>query len=156
MTQEELLAFARTHRWALAATVSASGEPHGSVIGFAATDSFEIVFDTVEVNRKAGDLRRDSRIAIAIGWDDGKTLQIEGMADEPSGHELECVKKTYFDFYPEYCRKRQAIPGLTYFRVRPTWMRFSDFSESPASVVICDPATGMMTHSTRRHLSDGY
>ena len=119
--------------------------------------SFEIVFDTVEANRKAGDLRRDSRIAIAIGWDDHKTLQIQGMADEPSGHELECVKKTYFTLLSGVLPQASSHPRIDLLPRAPNLDALQRLRrEVRRSIVICDPDTGMITHSTRKHLSDGY
>jgi hypothetical protein len=39
---------------------------------------------------------------------------------------LDRLKKLYFASFPDGI-ERQAWPGITYFRVRPTWVRFSDF-----------------------------
>src|SRR2546423_1531656 len=79
---------------------------------------------------KAQNLRRDPRVAFVIGWDlgsDERTVQYEGIADEPAGDELARVKAAYFEAFPDG-RDRENGPGITYFRARPTWIRYSDFS----------------------------
>ena len=37
--------------------------------------------------------------------------------------------------------ERLAWPGITYLRVRPTWIRYSDFRPASARIVELDPAT---------------
>ncbi|MGZ3708902.1 MAG: hypothetical protein ACXVBC_08325 [Bdellovibrionota bacterium] len=49
------------------------------------------------------------------------------VADEPKGSELVRLKEIYFKAYPDG-RERQSWEGMTYVRVRPTWARYSDFS----------------------------
>jgi pyridoxine/pyridoxamine 5'-phosphate oxidase len=126
MTRQELIAFIRRHRWGVVATVSGAGAPQAAVVGIAVTDDLALVFDTLGSTRKAQNLRRDGRAAIVIGWDEEQTLQCEGPADEPTGAALEACRRAYFDRFPDG-PTRLAWPGITYFRVRPTWLRFSDF-----------------------------
>jgi hypothetical protein len=71
-------------------------------------------------------LRRDARVAIVVGWDGEQTLQLEGLADEPSGEDLLRVKQLYLAAFPDGV-ERQSWPGICYLRVRPHWARFSDF-----------------------------
>ncbi len=107
------------------------------MVGFAVTDQFEIVFDTLATTRKAVNLRENPLIAVVIGgWVSGdeRTVQFEGVADAPIGAELERVKAAYYEVYPDG-RSRAAWPGLTYIRVRPTWVRYSDFNQNPPEVV---------------------
>ncbi len=66
--------------------------------------------------------------ALVIGWDEEMTVQVEGIADETVGPELDRLKTPYFAAYPDGAR-RQSWPGITYFRVRPTWARYSDFHD---------------------------
>jgi pyridoxine/pyridoxamine 5'-phosphate oxidase len=134
MTRAELVAFVRRHRWAVQASAHASGAPQAAVVGFALTDDLEVVFDTLDSTRKCGNLRRDPRIALVIGWDEEQTVQYEGVADEPSGPELARLKQLYFAAFPDG-PSRESWPGITYLRVRPRWIRYSDFrGPSPAVV----------------------
>lgn len=122
----DLVTFARSTKWAVEASVAADGRPQAAVIGVAVTDRLELVFDTMGDTRKAENLRRDPRVAVVLGWDDGQTLQIDGVADEPTGAELAELKKVYFARFPDGL-EREGWPGIAYFRVRPRWARHSDF-----------------------------
>jgi len=67
MSAAELLTFLRRHRLAVQASVSPAAVPQAAVIGYAVTDRFEIVFDTLDSSRKGQNLRRNNRIALVIG-----------------------------------------------------------------------------------------
>ena len=126
MNRSELIAFLRRHRLCIQGSVSSSGGPQAAVVGFAVSDEAEIVFDTIGTSRKMANLRRDPRIAVVVGWDDEQTAQIEGVADEPAGAELQRLKEVYFRAFPDGV-ERQGWKDITYVRVRPTWVRYSDF-----------------------------
>ncbi len=133
MTRSAILQFMRGHSLAVQASVSPAGAPQAAVVGFIVTDAFEVVFDAVDTSRKVANLRRNSRCALAIGGmvdADERTVQFEGITDEPAGDDLERLKELYFIRFPDG-RDRQQWPGLTYIRVRPKWLRFSDFNQSP-------------------------
>src|SRR3954465_12721815 len=137
MSPTELLQFMRTQCLAVEASCAPEGGAQAALVGIAVTDAFEIVFDTLETTRKARNLRASPRAAFVLGgWDaaDERTVQFEGMADEPVGAELERIKKAYFVAWPDG-PARTSWPGITYFRVRPTWIRFSDFHCAPPQIV---------------------
>ncbi len=121
----------------------ATGSPQAAVVGIAVTDRFEIVFDTVSSSRKAANLRANPAVAFVIGGTrdgDERTVQYEGTADEPSGAELERLLAVYYARFPEG-PERRAWPGLIYVRVKPTWIRYSNFSAQPPEIVEFDPTT---------------
>jgi len=134
MTRAELVTFLRRHRLAVEASVSAGGAPQAAVVGFGVSDACEIVFDTLTSTRKYRNLVADPRIALVIGWDDEVTAQLEGVVDFPTGAELERVRDVYFAAHPGG-RDRLAWPGITHARVRPTWVRYSDFTKDPPLIV---------------------
>jgi pyridoxine/pyridoxamine 5'-phosphate oxidase len=133
MKRDELIRFLRRHSLAVQATVATDGAPQAAVVGVAISDALEIVFDTLETTRKYLNLRADPRIALVIGWDE-ITAQIEGVADFPTGQELDRIRECYFVAYPDG-RERLAWPGITHVRVRPTWVRYSDFTQDPPRIV---------------------
>ncbi|HRG99190.1 MAG TPA: pyridoxamine 5'-phosphate oxidase family protein, partial [Polyangiaceae bacterium] len=139
MERDDLLAFLRAQRWAVEASVSVHGTPQAAVIGVAVTDDLEIVFDTAEASRKTANLRRNPRAALVVGWDDARTVQLEGLADEPRGAELERLKAAYFARFPDG-PERAAREPLTYFRVRPRWVRVSDFTGPEPKVTVVELA----------------
>lgn len=137
MTRTRLLEFLRAHRYAVQSSVSGEGAPQSAVVGVAISDDFEVVFDTLDTTRKARNLRADGRIAFVMGsleTDAAHTVQYEGVADQPAGEDLAPLVELYLAVFPDG-RERQAWPGLTYFRVRPTWLRYSDFTCDPPHIV---------------------
>lgn len=142
LTKAEAYAFARDQRLAVVATVSSDRAPEAALVEIAVTPDLEVIFDTIDFTRKCTNLRADPRIAIVLGGSEHRTtLQIEGVADEPEGFELERVKEVFFAGCP-YGREREGWPGLTYFRVRPTWLRYSNY-ENPrriAELSLASPA----------------
>ena len=137
MKPEDLLRFLKEHRLAVEASVSASLAAQAAVVGFAISDEFEIIFDTLASTRKVPNLRQNPRLAFVVGGllpGDERTAQYEGIADEPTGTELERLTEIYYGVYPEG-RTRRSWPGLIYIRVRPTWIRYSDYNVDPPQIV---------------------
>ena len=107
------------------------------MVGIVVTDNFEIVFDTTDSTRKVRNLRCNPRISFVIGGlleGDERTVQLEGIVDEPRGEELMRLREIYFARFPDG-RERLKWQGLIHMRARPTWLRFSDFNQVPAEVV---------------------
>jgi len=137
MKPSDLFRFMRTQRLAVQASCAPEGGAQAALVGIAVTDTFEIIFDTLATTRKARNLRVSPQAAFVLGgWAraDERTVQIEGIADEPTGAELERIRESYFAAWPDG-RARASWPGITYFRVRPTWIRFSDFNVAPPQVI---------------------
>jgi nitroimidazol reductase NimA-like FMN-containing flavoprotein (pyridoxamine 5'-phosphate oxidase superfamily) len=126
VTRAELLAFLRKHRLAVVSTVH-DDAPQAAVVGIAVTDELDIVFDTLSTSRKYRNLQADPRAALVIGWDAEQTVQYEGVADFPTGAELVACKQAYFAAWPDG-PTRETWPNIGYVRVRPRWVRFSDFA----------------------------
>jgi hypothetical protein len=126
--------------------VSRVRSPQAAIVGFAISDHFEIVFDTLESTRKAQNLRVNSKIALVIGgWvaGDERTVQYEGEADEPTGVELERIKRVYYAAYPDG-PSRASWLGLIYVRVKPNWIRYGDYNQNPPEIMEFQPAD--LTH----------
>ena len=126
MDKRALYDFIRARKFAVMASVTSLRAPEAALVGYALTPEFELVFDTTDATRKCANLRANPNIAFVIGWDGSETVQYEGIADEPAGAERERLKKIYFEAFPDGV-SRQEWPGLTYFRVKPRWIRFSSY-----------------------------
>jgi pyridoxine/pyridoxamine 5'-phosphate oxidase len=128
----ELVALLRRFRMGVVSTVSATVQPQAAIVGVAVGDELELVFDTLSTTRKYENLVREPRVAVVMG--EGElTVQIEGRADVPSGAELARVKAIYFATWPDG-RDRAAWPNISWVRIRPTWIRVSDFAATPPSI----------------------
>jgi pyridoxine/pyridoxamine 5'-phosphate oxidase len=135
--RDKLLAFMRQELYAVQASVSVRGAPQAAIVGIVVSDRFEVFFDTLTSSRKAVNLRHNSAAALVIGPAAAgaeRTVQLEGAADEPTGTELERLLELYFARFPDG-RERQQWPGITYWRVSPTWLRYCDFSVDPPEII---------------------
>jgi pyridoxine/pyridoxamine 5'-phosphate oxidase len=130
----ELIRFLQRQRYGAVASLAADGAPQAAVVGIATGESGEIVFDTLATTRKAQNLRRDARVSLVV-WEGERTVQIEGLADEPTGAEGERARALYFTAFPDG-RERLAWPGITHFRIVPRWARSSDFGVSSGPLVV--------------------
>ncbi len=126
MDRTELLAFMRKGTFWTQASATVDGTPQAAVVGVAVTSALELVFDTLDTTRKCKNLRANPKIALVM-WDGAATVQLEGLADEPTGAELAGLKAVYFAQFPDG-PSRESWPGIAYFRVRPSWVRHTDFS----------------------------
>jgi general stress protein 26 len=129
----ELLDFIRRQRYGVVSTTRADGHAQSALVGIAVTPAFEIYFDTVGDTRKAQAFRRDPRVSLVIGWDNEQSVQVEGIADEPKGDDLAALKKVYYAAWPDG-PGRESWPGITWVRVHPRWLRFSDFNRTSDAV----------------------
>ena len=127
MQREQLYRFIHPRKLAVLSTVAPNGDPQSSLVGIAVSPQLQIVFDTVRSSRKYTNLKNDPRISFVIGWDAEITLQYEGIAIEPEGETLSHAKDIYFQTWPDGV-ERQQWPGITWFLVNPTWLRYSDFN----------------------------
>ena len=131
--RDKLLTFMRQELYAVQASVSVLGAPQAAIVGIVVSDTFEVFFDTLVSSRKTINLRQNSAAALVIGpaaSGSEHTVQLEGTADEPMGAELDRLLELYFARFPDG-RDRQKWPGIAYWRVTPTWLRYSDFSVDP-------------------------
>jgi hypothetical protein len=135
--RDKLLTFMRQELYAVQASVSPRGVPQAAIVGVVVSDKFEVFFDTLASSRKTNNLRQNSLTALVIGpaaSGSDRTVQLEGVADEPKDAELERLLELYFARFPAG-RQRRQLSEITYWRIRPTWLRYSDFSVDPPEIV---------------------
>ncbi len=68
-----------------------------------------------------------------IGWDENITVQYEGEASELKGEKLNKYKEIYFKKNPR-AKKWEGREGITYFKIIPKWIRYSDLNKDPWEV----------------------
>ena len=131
--RQTALAFVTGQRLAVLSTVSPENGSQSALMGIAVTPEFEIVFDTVQSSRKYWNLRANPRVSLVIGCTSEVTVQFEGIAEELAGEELQQYLPIYFAAFPDG-PERQNWRGLTYFVVRPTWVRYCDYGARPPAI----------------------
>jgi hypothetical protein len=133
MTPAELHAFMAAQRYGVVSSLGPGGTPQSALVGIAVTPECEAVFDTVKSSRKYPNLIARPACSLVLGWAGEQTVQFEGLASEPRGDELRRAQEAYFAVWPDG-RDRVSWPGITWFLLRPTWIRFSDFDQTPPLV----------------------
>ena len=131
MTRTEIYEFLHKNRLAVVSTINPAS-PQAAVVGIAVIEALDIIFDTLSTSRKYANLRADPRVALVV-WDGAQTVQVEGVADFPDGTDLDACKRIYFDAWPDG-PEREKWPDIAYVRIRPRWIRFSDFGQTPARI----------------------
>lgn len=143
ISRNALLKFMRANPLVTAATVSAEGTPAAAILGVAVSERLELVFDTLDTSRKFRNVQGNARVAVVFGaagsYQSGKhderTVQYEGIADVPSREELKRVQEEiYFKQFPDG-RERLKWAHITYVRVRPLWIRYSDYNAGPPRII---------------------
>lgn len=132
VTQDDVYRFVSDPQNKLAVLSSiASTGPQSALIGIAVTPELEIVFDTAKHSRKYPNLKADPRCSFVIGTSGAATVQLEGISREVNDPaELAKLKKVYFAAFPDG-PSRESWPGIAYLAVKPTWLRFSDYAQTP-------------------------
>jgi pyridoxine/pyridoxamine 5'-phosphate oxidase len=134
MNRRDLHEFMVRQRLAVVSSIGPAGTPQSALVGIATAPDLEIVFDTVKTTRKYANLVARPHCSLVLGWSGEQTVQLEGDAAELTGAELERLQRVYFDAWPDG-PTRLSWPGITYFAVRPRWIRYSDFAQNPPLIV---------------------
>jgi general stress protein 26 len=134
MTQDFLYDFLSRHKLAVIATSSAEHFPQSALVGIAVASDLRIIFDTITNSRKYHNLISNQDISAVIGWEHEATIQVEGKAFIPEGEELEELKRIYYNAYPHGWQRAARSPDLTYFCIKPHWIRYSEFNTDPPRI----------------------
>jgi hypothetical protein len=76
--------------------------------------------------RKARNLTARPNVSLTA-FEGEQTVQLDGIADRLEGTELARLQKVYFAAFPDG-PERLAWPGISYWRIKPKWVRWSDFA----------------------------
>lgn len=125
-------AFIKSQNYATVASVW-NGMPQAATIAYSERKDFEIIFGTSNQTRKYRNLKKDPAIAIAIGWDQSVTVQLEGIATETFGELREECKRIHI-IKNQGSERYADMEGQCYFLVIPRWIRYTDISTEPEFV----------------------
>jgi hypothetical protein len=133
MDRAAIFSFLIQHRYAVLSSLSKDNSPQSALVGIAISPELEIIFDTLKSSRKYPNLISNPQCSVVIGWQNEITVQYEGRALEPTGHQRNHYQQIYFAAWPDG-PSRLARPGITHLVVRPTWLRYSDFNQNPPQI----------------------
>jgi pyridoxine/pyridoxamine 5'-phosphate oxidase len=123
MSPAEFARFVEAARMGVIATADDAGNPEAALVDLAATSSGEVIFDTQADARKVDNIAFNPRVALVIGWSEGVSVQVEGLADILSGAEREEYGRIYLERFPG---SRALDEDFAVIRVVPQWMRYYD------------------------------
>ncbi len=127
MNLNEVYRFLSGEKLGVLSTVAEDGRPESALMGVTATPELELIFDTVKSSRKYPNLKSNPRVAFVIGCATEVTVQYEGIAEELAGEALVKYKQIYFTKFTDG-PARESWAGITYFLVRPKWIRYCDYN----------------------------
>jgi hypothetical protein len=127
--KQQILEFAKRHGVCVLST-AINNKSESALVDFGITEEFEIVFNTYKSSRKYKNLMRNPNVSIVIGFGELlQTLQYEGIAYELEGSDEGRIMSIFRDNLGFF--RRWKIKDMIYFKVKPNWIRFSDFTEYP-------------------------
>ena len=130
--RQRILEFIKKHQIGVIATTDGV-KPEAAVVEYGETDDLELIIDAFISSRKCKNIFQNPKVAFVIGWDDNITIQYDGEATELKGVELAKYKVVYFKKNPQ-AKKWEHREGITYFKIVPKWIRYSDLNKSPWEV----------------------
>jgi len=130
MDKTALYSFMTRARYGVISSLAADGTPQSALVGVAITPELEIIFDTLKSTRKYANLSSRSACSVVLWWGGEQTVQIDGVAAEPPGAELDSYREIYFAAWPDG-RDRLVWAGITHLVVRPRWIRAIDYDQVP-------------------------
>ena len=129
-TRELILNFIKGEKLAVISTVGHDSKPESAVLEFGESNDLELIFDTFKTSRKYKNLQHNKNVSFVIGWDDNITVQYEGVAQELTGEDLKTYQQLYWSKNPK-AQRWESREGITYFKVIPKWIRYSDLNHNP-------------------------
>ena len=148
MTKADIYQFIAKQKLAVLGNPFFRWQPAVGPRGNCRDSELEIIFDTVKSSRKFQNLMKNRGCSFVVGWTGEITVQYEGQAGQPKGVALARYQQAYFARWPE-CRSHLSWPGITYFVVRPRWIRYSDFDQNPPFI---EEFTFETSGSAARHI----
>ncbi len=138
MDRAFLYSFMAKCRYGVVSSVATNGTAQSALLGIAVSPQLEIIFDTLSASRKYRNLTERPVCSFVVGWSGERTVQYEGIASIPSGSELKRCQEMYSATWPDG-PARISWPGIAYFVVRLTSIRYSFFDQNPADRRNCFP-----------------
>lgn len=109
------------------ATIGKNNQPQAATVGFSVDDDLKVMVATNEKTRKATNLAENAKIALVVGLEGPKTLQLEGVAEKLNKTEHQDRINLHFEKVPG-AKKFTGEAGQNYYLITPTWLRFTDYT----------------------------
>ncbi len=130
MTLNDAKLYLDQYQDCVVATVGADAHPEAATVGFSYDEDFKFMIATNRSTRKARNIEANSKVALVVGFDGPKTVQIEGEAVAIDKEEHKSRIDMHLEKIPG-AKEYADEPGQTYYLITPTWLRFTDYTKSP-------------------------
>ena len=150
--ERTILEFLKSNKLATLATIRANTtKPQSALIAFAELPSLELVFQTSEDSRKYQNLIANPAVSLVIGWDlqDYITLQYEGEVTALSTEEAQQYHAAFLAKDSPSSEFFLTHPRARFFRVKPTWLRYADYSCGRPLLIEYDFSRNLVDQSTK-------
>lgn len=111
-------------------------QPQSALVAFVETDQLELYFQTRSTSRKFRNLAVNRKVSFVIGWQltDYRTLQYEGTVQFLQDAAERDACKQLFIAKDSPAVGQLEHPDTQFFRITPTWLRYSDYGAHPPVV----------------------
>lgn len=128
MNLEDVKQFVNQFETCVITTVSVDGQPEAVTVGLSLDDTFKVMVATNQSTRKARNLDTNQKIALVVGFEGPKTLQLEGVAAKVDPVVNQARINLHFEKVPS-AKKFAGEAGQNYYLITPTWLRFTDYTQ---------------------------
>jgi uncharacterized protein YhbP (UPF0306 family) len=125
--KDRMLEFLKENEQCVLATINKNGLPEAATVGFSQNNRLELVIATSPKTRKHKNMLNNPNVALVVGFEGSVTVQYEGKVSLIKDGEFDQLLKQYFEKLPA----ARKFKDESYFLIKPTWIRYSDFSQSP-------------------------
>lgn len=135
----KILNFLKSQKLAVISTVDPSRPtPESALIAFTEDENLCLYFQTGKHTRKAANLKVNPNVSLVIGLSlhDMITVQYEGKAVQlTKSSDLEACKRRFIAKDSPTTEEYFNHPTAIFFKVTPTWIGCSDYSDSRPEVI---------------------
>lgn len=132
MDKKDIYEFLKSRDCCVLST-SNNDKSQSALMGFGVSEDLDFVFGTSNKSKKYNNIINNSNVSIVVGFDQGKTVQCEGIVEFLEGEELDKYKNVYFTLRPSV-KKYETLPDQVYFKVKLNWLRYTDVTKHPWDV----------------------
>src|SRR5687767_2341326 len=126
MDKQTIRDFLHGYDLCVLSTTNAEGKPESALVGFSDNDTYKLLIGTTTSSRKYANIKTNPNISVVIGWNEGISLQYEGVARIlQKGQELDSYLENHFTKLPG-ARKYKDNPEQCYIITEPRWLRYTD------------------------------
>lgn len=130
MNLEDVKQFLSQFHECVIATVCVEMQPEAATVGFSYDEDFKFMIASNKSTRKAKNIEANNKVALVVGFDGPKTVQIEGEAQVVDKEGMLGRIELHFSKVPR-AKDFDGEEGQTYYLITPTWLKFTDYTKSP-------------------------